>query len=177
MNSAQTIWFFAVALTLLAAWTDLRTRRIPNWLTVPGFFAGVAVNSFFAGWHGTKVSLEGAGLALAVLLPLVWLRVMGAGDWKLMGAVGALLGPVLFAFVLAGSILFSGLMAMVQTIRTRRVIETFRNIAVLVKGFLSFGFRPHPEISLDNPGLMRLPFGIAVALATLVCYGAARWKP
>jgi prepilin peptidase CpaA len=116
-------------------------------------------------------------LALVVLLPPVWLRVLGAGDWKLMAAVGALLGPVLFVFVLAGSILFSGLMAMLQTIRTRRVIETFRNIAVLVKGFLSFGFRPHPEISLDNPGLMRLPFGIAVALATLVCYGAARWKP
>lgn len=50
-----------------------------------------------------------------------------------------------------------------------------RNMYVLVRGFLSFGLRKNPEISLDNPGLLKLPFGVAVAAATVICYCAARW--
>ena len=84
-----------------------------------------------------KTSLEGAGLALLVLLPLVLLRALGAGDWKLIGTVGAFLGPALFPFVLVASVFVAGLMAIVQMVRTRRVIETLSNLAVLVQGFLS----------------------------------------
>jgi prepilin peptidase CpaA len=175
ITSGQTIWFFAIGLTLLAAWTDWHTRKIPNWLTVCGFIAGIAINSYAHGWNGTKASLEGAGLALVLLLPLVLLRGLGAGDWKLMGAVGAFVGPVLFVFVLVGSILVSGLMAMILIARTGRVMTTMRNLVVLVQGFFSFGLRPNPKVSLDNPGLMKLPFGVAVAVSTLVCYGAALW--
>jgi prepilin peptidase CpaA len=175
MSAAHTIWYCTFALTLVAAWTDLRDRKIPNWLTVPGIFAGIALNSYLRGWHGTKASLEGAGIALLVLLPLVLLRALGAGDWKLMGAVGAFLGPILLPFVLVGSIFVAGAMAVVQMIRTRRVIETFCNLAVLVQGFFSFGLRVHPDISLDNPVLMKLPFGVAVAGGTLICICAARW--
>jgi prepilin peptidase CpaA len=175
MSDKQIVWCCTVALTLLAAWTDLRERKIPNWLTVPGLFAGVALNSYFAGWHGTKISLEGAGLGLAVLFPLVLLRALGAGDWKLMGAVGAFLGPVLFPFVLVASIFVAGAMAVVEMIRTHRVMETLRNVALLVQGFFAFGLRAHPEISLDNPRLMKMPFGLAVAGGTLLCLGAARW--
>ncbi len=173
MSAGVTIWSFTLALTVVAAWTDLRDRKIPNWLTIPGIFAGIALNSYFKGWHGTKTSLEGAGLALLVLLPLVLLRALGAGDWKLMGAVGAFLGPALFPFVLVASVFVAGLMAIVQMVRTRRVIETLSNLAVLVQGFLSL--RVNPEITLDNPVLMKLPFGVAVAAGTLICICAARW--
>lgn len=173
MSAGVTIWSFTLALTVVAAWTDLRNRKIPNWLTIPGIFAGIALNSYFKGWHGTKTSLEGAGLALLVLLPLVLLRALGAGDWKLMGAVGAFLGPALFPFVLVASVFVAGLMAIVQMVRTRRVIETLSNLAVLVQGF--FSLRVNPEITLDNPVLMKLPFGVAVAAGTLICICAARW--
>ncbi len=163
------IWISTLALTLSAGWLDWRSRRIPNWLTVPGLFLGITVNSLLTGWHGTKLSLEGAGLALVLLLPLVLLRAIGAGDWKLMGAVGAFVGPILFLFVLVGSLFFSGLMAMVAMMRTHRVRTTFRNLAVLVRGFISFGLREKLNISLDNPELLKLPFGVAVAVSTLVC--------
>jgi hypothetical protein len=59
-------------------------------------------------------------------------------------------------------------------IQTKRVKETLRNMAALVHGFLSFGLRTHPEISLENPGLLKLPFGAAVALGTVICFFAAR---
>jgi prepilin peptidase CpaA len=153
---------------------DWRSRRIPNWLTVPGLLLGVTAHTLLSGWHGTLTSLEGAGLGLLILLPLVLLRGLGAGDWKLMGAVGAFLGPVLLLFVLLGSFLASGLMAMVQMTRAGRVVETFQNLWILLKGFLSFGLRAHPLIRLENPKLMKLPFGVAVAVATVICFCAAR---
>lgn len=169
------IWVLALALTLSAAVLDWRWRRIPNWLTVPGLLLGVTTHGVLSGWHGVLFGLEGAGLALVILLPLVLLRGLGAGDWKLMGAVGAFLGPLLLLFVLLVSFLASGLMAVIQMMRAGRIVETFRNLWILLKGFFSFGLRAHPQISLDNPTLMKLPFGVAVAVATVICFCAARW--
>lgn len=175
MNTHQSMWILALILVFIAGWVDWRTRRIPNWLTVSGFLLGIAANSLVAGWQGAKSSAEGAGLALLLLLPLVLLRAFGAGDWKLMGAVGAFLGPGLTLLVLFGSILVSGLMAIVEVMRSGRAVATFHNMVVLVRGFFSFGLRAHPQISLDNPSLIRLPFGVAVAVATLVCFLAVRF--
>ena len=175
MHGTQFIWTLTLALTFLAALLDWRSRRIPNWLTVPGLFSGVLIHALIGGWHGTLFALEGAGLALLILFPLVMLRALGAGDWKLMGAVGAFVGPVMFLFVLLGSIFASGIMAVVQVLRMGRVTETLRNMLTLVRGFFSFGLRKNPEISLDNPRLLKLPFGVAVAAATLVCFYAANF--
>jgi len=162
--------------TCAAAWTDWRTSRIPNWLTVPALFAGIGINSYFLGWHGMKVSLEGSGLALAVLFPLVLMRALGAGDWKLMGAVGAVLGPARFVVVLLASILVSGLMAFVEVVRQRRGKQTARNLALLVHGFFAFGLRPNSRVSLDSPGMLKLPFGVAAAFATAICYAVFFWQ-
>jgi prepilin peptidase CpaA len=177
MHATQIIWSFTLVLTISAALLDWRSRRIPNWLTISGLLIGVATHSILTGWHGFLFALEGAALALILLLPLVLLRALGAGDWKLMGAVAAFLGPVLFLFVLLGSIFTSGIMAVVQVLRVGRVTETVRNVLTLVKGFLAFGLKKNPQISLDNPRLLKLPFGVAVAAATIVCFCAAYWKP
>jgi prepilin peptidase CpaA len=128
-----------------------------------------------SGWRGALTSLEGAGLALLIVLPLVMLRGLGAGDWKLMGAVGALLGPWGMLVVLFVSVMVSGLMALAAMFRAQRVIATLRNMVVLVQGFFIFGWRPNPEITLDNPGLLKLPFGVAAALSTLICFVLSRW--
>ena len=175
MKPELTIWILTACLALVAGWADFRTRKIPNWLTVPAVVAGITLRTVLGGWPGAKASLEGLALALGLLLPLVLLRALGAGDWKLMGAVGAFLGPLWFLIVLVGSIFVSGLMAMVEMARTRRVRETFRNLGVLVKGFFSFGLRVNPQISLDNPHLLKLPFGVAVAISTLALFCATRW--
>jgi prepilin peptidase CpaA len=171
----QTMWLLTLSVALLGGWVDFRTRKIPNWLTLPALVLGIVVHTVAAGWSGAAASLEGAGLALAVLLPGVLLRGLGAGDWKLMAAIGALVGPLMFLFVLVGSLLVSGLMAIVAILRTQRVGETLRNMWVLVRGFFSFGLRKNPTISLDNPALLKVPFGVAVAISTLVCFCAARW--
>jgi prepilin peptidase CpaA len=175
LNAALLVWGLTLTFTFWGAWLDWRTRRIPNWLTVSGFATGIGVRSLILGWHGALSSIEGVGLALAVLLPLVLLRGLGAGDWKLMGAVGALLGPWAMLVVLFVSVLVSGLMAVLTMIQAGRVFATVRNIVALIKGFFVFGWRGNPKFTIDNPGLLKLPFGVAAALATLICFVVSRW--
>src|ERR1022692_2505107 len=143
MSATETIWAFTLVFTMYAGWIDLQTRRIPNWLTVSGLFFGIVIHSILAGWRGTLVSLEGSGLALAILLPLVLMRALGAGDWKLMGAAGAFLGPLMLIFVLLASIFIAGLMGVVRMMKDHRVMTTLRNMRELVRGFIVFGLRPH----------------------------------
>jgi prepilin peptidase CpaA len=175
MDPRTTIWSFTLLFTIVAAALDWRSRKIPNWLTVPGLVVGITLHAMIAGWPGAFFAFKGAGLALVLLLPLVVMRAFGAGDWKLMGAVGAFLGWKLFLFVLIGSIFATGIMAVVQMAHAGRVMETLRNMVTLIKGFVAFGIKKNPKISLDNPRLLKLPFGVAVAAATLACFCVAYW--
>jgi prepilin peptidase CpaA len=172
--NAQIIWISALAFSFPAGVIDWRTRKIPNWLTVSGFAIGVGIHAWLAGWHGVLTSLEGTGLALGILLPLVLLRALGAGDWKLMGAIGALLGPVMMLFVLLASIVVTAGMAVLRMMQAGRVKSTLVNVVTLVKGFATFGLKPNPKISLDNPQLMKVPFGVGAAIGTLICFVAAQ---
>ena len=169
---AYIIWGFAIALTLLAGWIDWRSRRLPNWLTVSGFSIGIIANATFFRWGGVKDALIGAGIPLAILLPVVLLRGLGAGDWKLMGALGAIVGRDEILHVLVVTIIFAGLIAFGQMIWQKRVFVTLRNLWELVRGFFVFGLKPNPEFNLDNAGATTLPFGVAAAAATLLCWGA-----
>ena len=162
----------AVALALIGGYTDWRSRRIPNWLTVPGLLIGVLVNVLAYGWLGLRASLLGAGLGLLLLLPFVFLRSLGAGDWKLGGALGAFVGPRILADLLMGSVFVAGLMALGLVIYKRRFKETLRNIGRLLASMVTF-HRPGPEVSLDNPQSLKVPYGVALALTT-VLFGIAR---
>jgi len=68
----------AELLAIAAGWTDFRSRRIPNWLTVSGLLAGIAVNTALFGWAGLKAGLLGVVVGLGLLLPFVLLRSLGA---------------------------------------------------------------------------------------------------
>lgn len=157
----------AVALALIAGWTDWRWRRIPNWLTAPGLLIGVSLNVLAGGWVGLKSSLLGAGLGLLVLLPFVFLRSLGAGDWKLAGALGAFVGWQALADLLMGSVLVAGIMALGLVIYKRRFKETLRNIVRLLGSMVTLRM-PGPEVSLDNPQSLKVPYGVALALTTLL---------
>lgn len=170
---AHLLWTAALALAAVACWQDWKSRRVPNRLTVPALVAGLVANGIFGGWAGLWAALTGAGLALAILLPVVLLRGLGAGDWKLMGALGAWLGPQLILRVLFTAVLIAGAWAVIEMIRQRRVGQTLRNLWELVRGFVVFGLRPHPSLTIENPGLIRLPFAVAVAAATVISVSVA----
>jgi len=163
----------AELLAVVAAWTDLRSRRIPNWLTVPGVAVGVTLNVAFSGWSGIKTSLLGAGLGLLVLLPFVLLRSLGAGDWKLAGALGAFTGPALLIDLLLGSVFVAGVMALALVVYKGRTIQTMRNIGHILISLVTFRL-PGTRVSLDNPDSLKVPYGVALAF-TVVLYGIL-WK-
>jgi len=163
----------AILLSLVAGWTDLRSRRIPNWLTVTGLVIGIAANAVLGGWSGLKTSLLGALLGMALLLPLVLLRSLGAGDWKLAIALGGFTGPGLLVDLLIISIFVAGLMAMGLVIYKGRVRQTLRNIGHILVSLVTFSL-PGTQVSLDNPDSLKVPYGVALAL-TVVLYGIL-WK-
>lgn len=163
----------AVLLAGIAGWTDLRYRRIPNWLTVPALLVGMAVNAVFNGWSGLKSSLLGAALGLVLLLPFVLLRSLGAGDWKLAGALGAFTGPGLLMDLLLGSIFVAGVMALALIIYKRRTRQTIRNIGHILVSLVTFRL-PGDRVSLDNPNALKVPYGVALAF-TVLLYGML-WK-
>jgi prepilin peptidase CpaA len=146
---------------------DWRYRRIPNWLTVSALVAGVAVNTVLFGWAGARSALLGAALGLGVLLPFVLLRSLGAGDWKLAGALGACLGPREIIAVLMGTILVAGIMALAVVIWKGRLWRTVRNIGHMLAAFFHLRM-PGGEVSLDNPQSTKIPFGVAMAATVLI---------
>ncbi|HSF09782.1 MAG TPA: A24 family peptidase [Nitrospirales bacterium] len=88
---------------VVAAVTDVREGKIPNWLTFSLAGFGMGVLSWEHGWDGFLFSLGGLGMGLVCLMFFYIKGGMGAGDVKLLGAIGAILGPgqVVFAFAFA----------------------------------------------------------------------------
>jgi prepilin peptidase CpaA len=167
------LWSLPAVIAVIAGVTDWRSRRIPNWLTMPGFLLGVLTNTLVGGWAGTKDSLLGAGLGLGLLLPFVVIRVLGAGDWKLVGALGAFLGPHPLMVVLIVTILVNGVMALAMIVWKKRVAETARNFMRMLAAFATMHL-PGRDLTLDNPDAVKVPFGIAVAVA-MVLYTLSRF--
>src|SRR5919202_3546799 len=101
----------AAAVAGVAACTDLRWRRIPNWLTLGAAILGLALNVMLAGLPGGGTALMGLGLGLALLLPFYVLRAVGAGDVKLLAGLGAVLGPQTLVSVALYGAIVGGLMS------------------------------------------------------------------
>jgi prepilin peptidase CpaA len=169
-------WIVAVLLAMvvaaIAGILDWRERRIPNWLTVSGAAAGVAVNTAVYRWPGVKAALLGMLLGLGILLPFVLIRSLGAGDWKLAGALGACLGWQSLGTVLVGTALVAGIMALVLVIWKGRLQRTLLNMARLLASLFSLRM-PGSEVSLDDPQSTKIPFGVAMAI-TVLFYGTGK---
>lgn len=126
-------WWPTVVLMVIATTTDLLWRRIPNWLTGPFLAAGFAVSGWLHGWHGLGQSVEGMTLGLLAYGILFWLGGMGAGDVKLIAAVGAWIGPgqLLIAMILTA--LVGGVMAMAWAVSsgfTKELLADTGNLVV-----------------------------------------------
>jgi len=157
----------AALVAITAGVLDWRYRKIPNWLTVSGAAVGITVNTMLYRWLGLRSALLGMALGLALLLPFVLVRSLGAGDWKLAAALGACLGPRPLVTVLVAAILVAGVMALAVVVWTGRLKQTLVNMAHIVAALFSLRL-PGPQVSLDNPQATKIPFGVALALAALL---------
>jgi prepilin peptidase CpaA len=125
-------WLLVLVIAGIAVCTDLRARRIPNWLTVSGMGAGLLLNVLLGGWAGGLHALQGLGLGFALLLLLFLRGGMGGGDVKLLMAIGACGGPdFLFAAFLFGAV-FGALMSVVVLIRRNMLRVALAGMAAQV---------------------------------------------
>ena len=170
----------AFACALAGATWDVRTRRIPNWLTYGGFLAGLVLRACFGGWRAVSYGLVAGLVAGGIFFLFFLVRAMGAGDVKLMAAVGCLapsgvssMGDALkqAVMIVLYSAMAGGILALGYTIFRRRVSRTFRNVWELVHHHLLFGVQSHPEINLHNPEAIRMPYALAIAAGTFYSLG------
>jgi Flp pilus assembly protein protease CpaA len=89
--------------------------------------------------------------------------------------LGAFLGPEHLIAVLLGAILVAGVMALVLVIWHRRVRQTLRNLGRMLAAFVTLHL-PGPELSLDNPEALKVPFGIAIAIAVILYSASQVWE-
>jgi prepilin peptidase CpaA len=158
-----------VVLVSIAGWTDIRSRRIPNWLTAAGVLAGFSLNGLLYGWPGVWFALKGLGLALLIYLPFFALRGMGAGDVKLMCAAGSLIGPWnwLGVFILTG--LLGGVIGLALAFSRGRVLATLANVGYIMKELacLRAPYLKREDLDVANPDALRLPHGAVIALGAI----------
>src|ERR1700730_13088461 len=107
---------------------DLRYRRIPNWLVLAGVLVGLALNLLLFGLTGLTRAALGMGLALLIYFPLYLLRAMGAGDAKLMAAVGSMVGPGNWIVVFVAKAVLGGVIGLIALLFAGRVQKTFWNM-------------------------------------------------
>lgn len=157
----------AAICAVIGAVSDMRSNRIPNWLTYGGLAVALVLRGALGGWHSLEQGVLGMLIGGGAFFLVFLVRGLGAGDVKLMAAVSAWVGVhqagrVLFATALAG-----GALAILYMVYYTRVGATFRNVNTLLGFHLTRGVRPHPELNLQRPQNLRLPYGVAIALGTI----------
>lgn len=163
---------YSLLLTLLAlaCIVDVRSYKIPNWLTFGGAAFALLYSAVvpFSGGHGLVWSIGGLAAGLFIMLPAYALRVMGAGDVKLMAMVGAFLGftPALYAvfFVFA----CGGVLAVGHALLRGTAMRMASNVKDITQGALYAvlgGMRPNAEVA-PAQSVGKMPYALSIGLGT-----------
>ncbi|HUU83089.1 MAG TPA: A24 family peptidase [Phycisphaerae bacterium] len=155
---------------LLASWIDYAQRRVPNWLNALLIVCGFVVQGYFHGVAGLGMGLGGLAVGFGVLIVPWLMHAMGAGDVKLMAAIGVWFGPwmTLVSFAVGGVI--GGVIAVVMIVSTGRLRNAWGNLGViLIKcsnpklAFEDFG----SAHSFGSTSLL-LPYGVPLTIGSLI---------
>jgi prepilin peptidase CpaA len=163
-------WVIALLMVSLASASvyDLRTRRIPNWLTFPGTLAGLSLNWWVGGYDGLLASFFGLSTGFFLLFFFYLLGGMGGGDVKLLALVGSFLGPRLAFYAFVWMALSGGILAVGSLIYKRAFSQTARNLKSLLLGWILRTGQSANQVHLQNPSLIKLPYGVAIATGTVL---------
>jgi prepilin peptidase CpaA len=168
-------------MVIIAAVYDIRYRRIPNWLTASGVLVGLVLNAFLQtpapavlSFGGLLFALKGLGLAFGVYFFLYALRAMGAGDVKLMAAVGALVGWQDWFGIFIVSAIIGGIAALVLSLAKGRLKTTFWNVGFILSemGHGRPAYLGKEELDVRSKKGLGLPHGAVIAAGTVLFLAA-----
>lgn len=157
-------------LALVAGILDLRSRRIPNWLTVSGALAALCLSAI-SGTSHFLASLQGFAAALAVGLLLFFLRSLGAGDAKFMAAVGAWAGLARLPMAFLAMLGIGAVAALAWSWHKKVLRATLASTATMVGGAMNTGTAGTPWVGQTAAG--RFPYGVGLGLGAIVWWLAA----
>ena len=172
-------WWPTLVVLAVATFTDLRSRRIPNWLVLPFLLAGIVISPWrqnwpgigrSLGWHGIGQSFAGFGIGLLVCGIFFWMGGMGAGDVKLAAAIGAWIGPsqLFLALVITG--LAGGVMVLGWAICGGFFKDLFSGTADFLFGWKQRGMHRDPDPVVAKPAKHYIPYAPAIAVGTLMSF-------
>jgi prepilin peptidase CpaA len=155
---------------------DVRDRRIPNRVTGSAVAVGLMVHTLVAGWGGLGESALAGLIAGGTFLVFLLAGGMGAGDVKLMIAVGCIAGLSPLGLLVASTAVFAGALALAVAIYHGRLRETLANVSEVLRHHSQRGLEPHPEIHLSSAKALRLPFALPVAAGCLFTFCVLTWE-
>jgi len=167
-------------LLLFAAIADLRRHRIPNWLNVTALIAGVLLSGVSApllSADSLALSLTGAAIAFALFILLYALRLMGAGDVKLLTAIGAFVGPVDILGVALTSFVAGGLLGIALALHARVLGQVLANARQMLHASI-FAMVDRGQMlasARSQTVATRMPFGVAIAVGTFAWLAIVRF--
>lgn len=179
VNALLVQWGAVLGASLAAAVWDLRCRRIPNLITLPVLFLGVAFNAWAGGFSGAVLSLGGAAVATLPFVVLYLYAGGGAGDAKLMAAVGAWLCLAQSVIVLMAVVLMGAILGLAQAAWQRQFVAVTARITDIVRtwfGMLSIGHRP-VMAPVGGAQSLQMPYGVSIFTGVaLAAIGALLWN-
>ena len=165
---------------LLASWIDFRYQKVPNWLNLCLILGGFTVQGIFHGWSGLGMGLLGMLLGFGLLI-IPWLmQAMGAGDVKLMAAIGVWLGPLLTLRAFCVGAILAGAIGVVMIIVGRRFWQAYFNMGLIMTKLKSFktAFSNFGSVQVLRSTSQLLPYGVPLSIGALVVMftqGAEWW--
>jgi prepilin peptidase CpaA len=160
-----------LALVLTAAVYDLRYRIVPNWLVASGITLALLLNAFEWGvLPGLRTALAGFALALAIYMPLYALHAMGAGDGKLMAAVGAVVGWQDWIGIFLITALIGGITGLIFSKARGRLKRTLWNVGFILAEMKRGrpAYLANEELDVRGSKGLRLPHAAVIAAGTLI---------
>jgi prepilin peptidase CpaA len=157
----------ALVIGLAACVTDVRTRRIPNLLTFGAAALGLVAHSAFSGFDGFLTGAAGWLAGAGLFLPFFLLGGMGAGDVKLLAALGAWLGPRDAFWLAVYASLAGGAMAIAVALAHGYLRTAFGNVYRLLAYWCLVGPRPLPTMTLERTEGPRLAYALPIFAGTV----------
>lgn len=166
----QKVEMLLLLMLVIAAMYDIRYRRIPNWLTIAGVILGLAINWFLGPPEaGILLSVTGLLVAFGLYFVLYSIRAMGAGDVKLMAAVGAMVGWQRWLGIFFVTAILGAILALLLIAARKRTKKTLWNVGFILSE-LKHG-RPaylgREELDVRSRKGLGLPHGAVIALSAI----------
>src|ERR1041384_2523250 len=155
-----------VPMAVFIIYFDVRYRRIPNLLVLGLLIGGLTINISFGGFSGALTSLEGFALAFLPMFLIHLFGAMGAGDVKLFGAVGSVIGVSMVPMTFVLVVMLGAALAVYTMLRSGTVFSTLHGVLRIFVGIMPGWEMPRFAIPPDRKHT--IPYGVAIMLGSLL---------